>query len=72
MMVGERFTPLNSGFLVTGIIGFFVSFYLVYGWNKDFGIASMLVFAIMVGASLYSMTKTTEAEIIRTEQKGKP
>jgi hypothetical protein len=63
-MIGDRVTPLNSGFMVMGIVGFFVSLYLVYGWNKNWGISFMLVFGIMLGASLYSMSRTTEESIL--------
>jgi len=49
--------PLNSGFMVIAVLGFFISAYLVYPSSLNWGIAFMLVFVTMFVASLISMTK---------------
>ncbi len=71
-MIGEKVTPLNSGFMVMGIVGFFISFYLVYDWNKNWGVSFMLVFGMMLGASLYSMMNTTEEGVPLPGRRRKP
>lgn len=49
--------PLKGSFMVTSIIGFLISAYLIYPQSFNFGLAFMLVFAAMFVASLISMTK---------------
>jgi len=49
--------PLKGSFLVTSILGFFLSYYYVYPVSNKFGFACMLIFVIMFIASLVSMTK---------------
>jgi hypothetical protein len=51
--------PLKSGFMLTAILGFFISFYFVYPETRNFGMASMLVFILMFIASLFSLQKST-------------
>lgn len=62
-------TPLSGGFMMIAIIGFFVSFYKVYGWNKDWGVAFMILFAVMLAASVYSFIKLEEDAIAEMERK---
>ncbi|PIN73599.1 hypothetical protein COV20_05235 [Candidatus Woesearchaeota archaeon CG10_big_fil_rev_8_21_14_0_10_45_16] len=54
--------PLKGSFMVFAMIGFFVSAYLVYPENINYGIALMLVFALMFIASLISMSKAPVVE----------
>lgn len=49
--------PLKGSFMVTAILGFFISAYWVYPQSFNFGIAFMLVFVAMFIASLVSVTK---------------
>jgi len=63
-MEKERIAPLNGGFMVIAIVGFFVSFFKVYSWDKSWGVAFMLVFALMLAASIYSVIHTTEEAVL--------
>jgi hypothetical protein len=49
--------PLSGAFMLTAILGFFVSLYWVYPQSVKFGFSFMLVFVLMFIASLISMTK---------------
>ena len=49
--------PLKGSFMVTAILGFFLSYYYVYSVSMKFGIACMLIFVLMFIASIVSMTK---------------
>ena len=49
--------PLKGSFMATAILGFFISYYYVCPVSFNFGIAVMLIFAIMFLASVISMTK---------------
>ncbi len=53
--------PLKGSFMVTAILGFLISAYLVYLQSFNFGVAFMLIFAAMFVASLVSMTKAPVA-----------
>ncbi|MBI2102765.1 hypothetical protein HYT55_02920 [Candidatus Woesearchaeota archaeon] len=55
-------TPLKGSFMATSIIGFFITAYLVYPTNPDYGVAFMVVFIAMFIASLISMTKAPVVE----------
>ncbi len=49
--------PLKSSFMVTAMLGFLISAYWVYPQNMTWGIAFLIVFAVMFVASLISMSK---------------
>jgi hypothetical protein len=49
--------PLKGSFMVSAILGFFISLYYVYPQSVSYGFAFMVVFAAMFVASLISMTK---------------
>ena len=51
-----RPAPLKSSFVLTAILGFFISAYWVYPQNMRFGITFMLIFVLMFIASLLSMS----------------
>jgi len=51
-------TPLRGSFMVASIIGFLISIFLIIPnplW-MDYGIAFMIVFLVMIIASIFSMT----------------
>lgn len=51
-------TPLKGTFMLAAMVGFFVSYYLVYKTiSFNFGITFMILCAIMFAASVISMTK---------------
>ena len=50
--------PLSPGFMVTSIIGFFISMYVIYPRWADWGFALLLFFVIMFIASIISMSRT--------------
>lgn len=49
--------PLKGSFMVTAILGFFISYYYVYSVSLGFGVVCMFIFTLMFIASLISMTK---------------
>lgn len=49
--------PLKGSFMVTSILGFFLSYYYVYPVSYNFGVACMLLFTLMFIAALVSMAK---------------
>ncbi len=49
--------PLKGSFMVTAMLGFLISAYWVYPQSFNYGLAFMLIFAVMFIASLVSMTK---------------
>jgi len=49
--------PLKGSFMITAILGFFISVYWVYPQSIRYGIAFMIVFVAMFVASLISMSK---------------
>lgn len=54
--------PLKGSFMITAILGFLISAYYVYPQSTNFGLAFMIVFAVMFVASLVSMTKAPVVE----------
>ncbi|MFA6073314.1 MAG: hypothetical protein WC758_04335 [Candidatus Woesearchaeota archaeon] len=52
-----RYAPLSSGFMVTSIIGFLVSIWMIMDWSPTWGFTLTLFFAMMFIASMISMTK---------------
>jgi len=54
--------PLRSSFMVTSIVGFFVSIYFVMSLSKTWGFTFTLFFVMMFAASLISMTYAPVAE----------
>lgn len=51
------YAPLSTGFMLTSIIGFFISLLVIYPVSASFGFAFMLVFLVLFIASVVSMTK---------------
>jgi len=56
-----RHVPLTSGFMLTSIIGFFVSVFFVWKLSETWGFTFALFFVIAFIASVVSMSKI-EAE----------
>jgi len=54
--------PLKGSFMVTAILGFFISLYYVFPQSANYGFTFMLVFTLMFIASMVSMTKAPTAE----------
>ena len=49
--------PLKGSFMAISILGFFITTYLVYPQNFNYGLTFMLIFVAMFIASLISVTK---------------
>lgn len=49
--------PLKSSFMVSAMLGFFISLYYVYDQSPTYGFTFMVIFLAMFIASLISMTK---------------
>ena len=54
--------PLKSSFMVTSIVGFLISVYYVMSISKTWGFTFALFFAMMLVASLISMTLAPVAD----------
>ncbi len=52
----ERHVPLTSGFMLTSIIGFFVSVFFVWKLSETWGFTFALFFVIAFIASVISMS----------------
>jgi hypothetical protein len=52
----KSFAPLKGSFMLTSIVGFFVSVYFVWSLSKTWGLAFALFFIMMFIASIISMT----------------
>lgn len=51
-----RIVPLKKSFMITSILGFFISIFSIYRAYPSWGLAFAIVFAAMFIASLISMT----------------
>jgi len=54
--------PLSGTFMITAIVGFFVSMLFVWQISQTWAIAFMIFFAVMIIAALISMTRAPVAE----------
>ena len=52
-----KYAHLSAGFMLTSIVGFFVSVFLVWKMSISWGFTFALFFAIMFVSSIISMTK---------------
>lgn len=52
-----RYAHLSAGFMLTSIVGFFLSVFFVWKYSVSWGFAFTLFFIIMFVASIISMTK---------------
>ena len=52
-----KYAPLSGGFMITSIVGFFVSSIYISDFSLNWGFALSIVFIIMFIASIISMTK---------------
>jgi len=52
-----KYAHLSAGFMLTSIVGFFISVFLVWNMSLSWGFTFALFFAIMFIASIISMTK---------------
>jgi hypothetical protein len=59
---GWQAVPLKGSFMLTAMLGFFLSIYYVYPVSSNFGLASMFVFSLMFISSLLSLSKAPLAE----------
>jgi multisubunit Na+/H+ antiporter MnhB subunit len=59
--------PLTTGFLLTSIIGFFVSAFFIYGLSPEWGFAFSVMFIIMFLASMVSFAKSDVDAKLREE-----
>ena len=57
-----RYAHLSAGFMLTSIIGFFVSTFFVWKISITWGFTFALFFVIMFVASIISMTKADFTE----------
>lgn len=55
--IKDEWAPLSAGFMLTSILGFFISIWLIMGLSTTWGFTFTLFFVIMFIASLISMTK---------------
>jgi hypothetical protein len=58
----KSFAPLKGSFMLTSIVGFFVSVYFVWPLSKTWGLAFTLFFVMMFIASIISMTFSPVSE----------
>ena len=56
---------LKGSFMVTAILGFFISAYYVYPLSVNYGVSFMIVFILMLIAAVISMTKAPVPEHIK-------
>ncbi len=61
-----KMAPLPHEWMLISIIGFFVTVFQVYGWNKTWGVTLLIFFIILFIASLVSMSGagTSEEELV--------
>lgn len=52
-----RYAHLSAGFMLTSMIGFFMSTYFVWNLSVSWGLTFAIFFATMFVASMISMTK---------------
>ena len=52
-----KYAPLSGGFMITSIVGFFVSAIYIANFSLNWGFALSVVFVIMFIASFISMIK---------------
>jgi hypothetical protein len=52
-----KYAPLSGGFMISSIVGFFVSSIYIADFSLNWGFALAIVFVIMFIASIISMTK---------------
>lgn len=65
----EKVAPLTGGFLIIAIVGFFLSWFLVYNkGQQSLGVAFMLVFIAMFIASFVSLHKMEEDTLTQLER----
>lgn len=50
-------SPLKGSFMLVSMIGFFISYYMIYPISFNFGVTFMILCALMFIASIISMTK---------------
>lgn len=62
----RKWAPLNSGFMLIAIIGFFISTLYVYPkLSKSYGFAFALVFVAMFIAAMLNMTRASPDEELK-------
>ena len=66
--MGNKHVPLTSGFMLTSIIGFFVSAFFVVQIDLSWGFTFSLFFVIMFIASVISMSKIEAEDKYALEQ----
>ena len=64
-----KIAPLPSSFMLTSMVGFFVSMYYVMGLSITWGFTFMLLFVFMFVASMISMVKADAESQFELEQK---
>lgn len=65
----DKIAPLTGGFLVIAIVGFFLSWFLVYNKGQEsLGVAFMLVFVAMFIASFISLHKMENETLTMLER----
>ena len=57
-----RYVHLSAGFMLTSIIGFFISIYFIMSLSPTWGFTFTLFFMLMFVASIISMTKAPYKE----------
>ena len=55
-MKGKDVAPLSSGYMITSIVGFLISVFMILRKSSKWGFTFILFFGIMFVASMISMT----------------
>jgi hypothetical protein len=55
-MALSNVASLKGGFMITSIVGFFISAYYVYDISNTWGLTFLIFFTLMFVASMISMT----------------
>jgi len=63
----ERVAPLSGGFMIAGIVGFFISVFKIYPWDKTWGFTMVLFSIILIVASLISMNYADEKSMLKLD-----
>ena len=65
-----KIAPLHGSFMLTSIIGFFISTFIIFNTYPDWGFAFALICVIMFIASLIAMVNGPE-EVLQIDEKRK-
>jgi len=69
-MVLKNVAPLKGGYMITSMVGFFISATYVYNNSARWGFTFAIFFVLMFVASLISMTYGPDEAMYHVGQKG--